>query len=71
MAKTPEVASLKVRPVRSAAIQSAFGTHTPDVVPFHVKMMPRSKKKTFLKARGLQERAAGCVELKSCGCIKR
>jgi hypothetical protein len=46
MAKTPGVASLKVRPVRSAAIQSAFGTHTPDVVPFHVKMMPWSKKKS-------------------------
>ena len=25
-----------VRPARSAAIQSAFGTRTPDVVPFQV-----------------------------------
>lgn len=39
MANTAEVASLKVRPVRSFAIQSPFGTHTPDVVPFHVKTM--------------------------------
>jgi len=39
MAKTAEVASLKVRPLRSSAIQSALGTHTPEVVPFHVKMM--------------------------------
>ena len=37
MAKTADVASLKVRPTRSAAIQSAFGTQTPEVVPFQVK----------------------------------
>ena len=37
MAKAADVASLSVRPVRSSEIQSAFGTQTPDVVPFHVK----------------------------------
>ena len=36
-ANAAEVASQMVRPVRSAAIQSAFGTRTPDVVPFQVK----------------------------------
>ena len=39
MANTALVASLKVSPVRSAEIQSAPGTHTPEVVPFHVKTM--------------------------------
>jgi len=38
-AKAAEVASQIARPVRSAAIQSAFGTRTPLVVPFHVKTM--------------------------------
>src|SRR6516165_10304119 len=33
-AKAAEVASQIVSPVRSAAIQSAFGTRVPDVVPF-------------------------------------
>ena len=37
--KTADVASASVRPRRSAAIQSAFGTRTPLVVPFHVKRM--------------------------------
>ena len=48
-AKAAEVASQMLRPVRSAAIQSAFGTRTPLVVPFQVKtislagsMPPRS-----------------------------
>ena len=36
-AKAADVASQIVRPLRSAAIQSAFGTRTPDVVPFQVK----------------------------------
>ena len=36
-AKAAEVASQMVRPARSAAIQSAFGTRTPEVVPFQVK----------------------------------
>ena len=36
-AKQAEVASQIVRPCRSAAIQSAFGTRTPEVVPFQVK----------------------------------
>ena len=36
-AKAAEVASQIVRPVRSAAIQSASGTRTPLVVPFQVK----------------------------------
>src|SRR6516165_8804357 len=35
-AKQAEVASQIVRPLRLAAIQSALGTRTPDVVPFHV-----------------------------------
>ena len=38
-AKAAEVASQIVRPVRSAAIQSASGTRTPLVVPFQVKTM--------------------------------
>ena len=38
-AKAAEVASQIVRPSRSAAIQSAFGTRTPEVVPFQVKTM--------------------------------
>ncbi len=36
-AKAAEVASQIDNPVRSAAIQSAFGTRTPEVVPFQVK----------------------------------
>ena len=36
-AKQAEVASQIVRPARSAAIQSPFGTRTPEVVPFQVK----------------------------------
>src|ERR1043165_8262119 len=35
-AKAAEVASQIVTPSRSAAIQSAFGTRTPEVVPFQV-----------------------------------
>src|SRR5579863_3965791 len=35
-AKAAEVASQMVSPLRSAAIQSALGTRTPDVVPFQV-----------------------------------
>ena len=38
-AKAADVASQMARPVRSAAIQSAFGTRTPLVVPFQVNMM--------------------------------
>ena len=36
-AKAAEVASQIVSPARSAAIQSALGTRTPEVVPFQVK----------------------------------
>ncbi len=36
-AKQAEVASQMARPCRSAAIQSAFGRRTPEVVPFQVK----------------------------------
>ena len=36
-ANAAEVASQIVRPARSAAIQSALGTRTPEVVPFQVK----------------------------------
>ena len=36
-ANAAEVASQMVRPSRSAAIQSPFGTRTPEVVPFQVK----------------------------------
>ena len=35
-AKQAEVASQIVRPSRFAGIQSAFGTRTPEVVPFQV-----------------------------------
>src|SRR5450432_2341306 len=38
-AKAAEVASQIVSPCRSAAIQSALGTRTPEVVPFQVKTM--------------------------------
>ncbi len=37
MAKTADVASHSTRPLRSALIQSPFGTRTPEVVPFQVK----------------------------------
>src|SRR3954464_5612399 len=36
-ANAADVASQIVRPWRSAAIQSAFGTRAPEVVPFQVK----------------------------------
>ena len=42
-AKAAEVASQIVRPLRSAAIQSPFGTRTPEVVPFQVKTTSWSK----------------------------
>ena len=42
MAKTAEVASQNVNPWRSAAIQSASGTRTPDEVPFQVKTTSRA-----------------------------
>ena len=42
-AKPAEVASQIVRPLRSAGIQSAFGTRTPEVVPFQVKTTSLSK----------------------------
>ena len=35
MAKAAEVASQMASPSRSSAIQSASGTRTPEVVPFH------------------------------------
>src|SRR6188472_819559 len=38
-ANAADVASQIARPCRSAAIQSAFGTRTPDVVPFQVNTM--------------------------------
>jgi hypothetical protein len=38
-ANAADVASQIESPVRSAAIQSAFGTRVPDVVPFQVKTM--------------------------------
>jgi hypothetical protein len=38
-ANAAEVASQMVRPSRVALIQSAFGTRTPEVVPFHVNTM--------------------------------
>ena len=41
-ANAAEVASQIVRPLRSALIQSAFGTRTPEVVPFHVNTTSRS-----------------------------
>jgi len=43
IANTAEVASQSTRPARSAGIQSAFGTRTPDVVPFQVKITSRAK----------------------------
>ena len=42
-AKTAEVASQMVRPLRSAAIQSPFGTRTPEVVPFQANTTSRLK----------------------------
>jgi hypothetical protein len=42
-ANAAEVASQIVKPLRSAAIQSPFGTRTPDVVPFQVKTTSWSK----------------------------
>ncbi len=36
IANAAEVASHKVSPARSAAIQSPLGTRTPEVVPFQV-----------------------------------
>src|SRR4029077_17739778 len=42
IAKMAEVASQIVRPRRSAAIQSPFGTRTPEVVPFHGKTTSRA-----------------------------
>jgi len=42
MQNTAEVASQIARPSRSAAIQSPFGTFTPEVVPFQVKTMSLS-----------------------------
>ncbi len=38
-ANAADVASQMVRPSRVALIQSAFGTRTPEVVPFQVKTM--------------------------------
>ena len=43
IANTAEVASHSVSPSRSRGIQSPFGTRTPEVVPFHVKITSRSK----------------------------
>ncbi len=48
-AKAAEVASQMVRPSRSAAIQSAFGTRTPDVVPFQVNTTSRVFVSTFFR----------------------
>src|SRR3954451_8973505 len=42
-ANAADVASQIVRPSRSAAIQSALGTRTPDVVPFQVNTMSLSE----------------------------
>ena len=41
-AHAADVASQMVSPLRSALIQSAFGTRTPEVVPFQVKTTSRS-----------------------------
>ena len=38
-ANAADVASQMASPVRSAEIQSALGTRTPDVVPFQAKIM--------------------------------
>ena len=43
IAKTAEVASHSVNPILLGLIQSPFGTFTPDVVPFHVKITSFSK----------------------------
>ena len=45
-AKAAEVASQIVSPSRSAAIQSASGTFTPEVVPFQVKTTSRVRVST-------------------------
>ena len=46
-ANAAEVASTKVRPARSAGIQSPLGTFTPDVVPFQVNSTSREKSTCF------------------------
>ena len=45
----PEVASQIVKPSLSSGIHSAFGTRTPDVVPFQVKITSLLKF-TFFKS---------------------
>ena len=42
-AKTAEVASQIVNPLRSLLIQSALGTRTPEVVPFQANTTSRSQ----------------------------
>ncbi len=48
-AKAAEVASQIVRPSRLAAIQSPFGTRTPEVVPFQVNTTSLEKS-TFARS---------------------
>src|SRR3984893_14473914 len=51
IAKTAEVASQIVGPLRSAPIQSPFGTRTPEVVPFQVKTTSREGSTCHRSAR--------------------
>ena len=50
MAKTAEVASQKVRPSRSAEIQSASDRQTPEVVPFQVNITSRLAASVLLRS---------------------
>ena len=52
-AKAAEVASQIARPSRSAAIHSASGTRTPDVVPFQVKTTSRVRVSTACRSGSL------------------
>ncbi len=47
MANTAEVASQMVMPSRSAAMKSALGTRTPEVVPFQVNTTSASLRTFF------------------------
>src|SRR6185437_4021600 len=67
-ANAAEVASQIVRPLREAAIQSPFGTRTPEVVPFQVKTTSESKL-TFDKSGSSPYGALSTVTSLSLSCF--
>ncbi len=67
IAKTAEVASQSTSPARSRGIQSAFGTRTPDVVPFQVKITSRAK--STLARSGSAPYSAASTRASSCNCF--